>query len=384
MVILGSQEEGRIPGYQGYIPGMKNHLFGKRYSEATRKAEDCAAVLRNAGNPSSLQTLVDDRPQGRNFLYAQVAQQGPPQDPVLAPAHVGKRMPLLDDSLGEIDFRKMKTVIGNKPHEMKTIKSASLPALPYRAKKFFTGREVPDAPPLTEGNLPGYTGHQHGAQHVYAKSYGSTTKALNEDVLGGGSVELSPTKNVTMERSHKFLHYGEGRPVGDCLTEKHRIPGYQGYIPSKDNHIYGKTYGEATNLAPLAEGIMGQGGNASAIKDLVDMRPQGPVDLYAQSFDINPPTEKKPLPVHVSKGVVRTVFVEQGKDYKYREKISEDIKVVKKAEHRVVGYTGHVHGQQHVYSQSFGKMTRALKDSKASTTDQLLYFADERPNQLEG
>ena len=30
----------------------------------------------------------------------------------------------------------------------------------------------------TKGNLPGYTGHQHAAQHVYAKSYGSTTKDL--------------------------------------------------------------------------------------------------------------------------------------------------------------------------------------------------------------
>merc|ERR1719223_1377013 len=108
-----------------------------------------------------------------------------------------------------------------------------------------------------------------------------------------------------MERSHKFLHYGDGRPVGDCLTEKHRIPGYQGYIPSKDNHIYGKTYGDTTNLAPLAESTMKGGGNASALEDLVDMRPQGRVDLYAQAKDPNPPTERVPCPVHVSKGVVK-------------------------------------------------------------------------------
>jgi len=92
--------------------------------------------------------------------------------------------------------------------------------------------------------------------------------------------------------------------------------------------------------------------------------------------------------VHVSKGVVRTTFMEKGEDYKLREKVPDDIRTVQRAAHRVVGYTGHVHGQQHVYSQSFGKMTRSLHGGAPNltdvhTSDSLLYFADERPNQLE-
>lgn len=97
---------------------------------------------------------------------------------------------------------------------MRITKTASLPALPYQSKKFFTGQEKKNGADLDgRGYLPGYTGHQHGAQHVFAMSYGATTKAL-----AGGESDMC-------ERSMKFLHYGEERPLGDVLTEKHRIPG---------------------------------------------------------------------------------------------------------------------------------------------------------------
>jgi len=364
----------KIPGYQGYISGMKNHVIGKRYSEATVRAGECSDVLRTGGNPSSLETLVDSRPQGRDFLYAQVAQTGPAEKPKLAPAHVGKRRPILNEALGETDFRMMKTIVGSAGEgTMKAKKSASLPAPPYSGKKFFTGQERPEgAPGDTSGNLPGYTGHQHASQHVYAKSYGSTTKCLAE----GQEPDM-------MDRSQKFLYYGEWRPVGEVLTEKHRIPGYQGYIPGKDNHIYGKTYGQSTNLAPLAESTMKAHGNASALKELVDSRPQGEAQLYAQSSE-GLPQERRPLPVHVSKGVVKINYLERGLDNKMREKVTDDVKVVKTAKHRIVGYTGHVHGQQHVYAQSFGQMTRSLHGGapnlqNPNTSDELLYFKDDRP-----
>jgi hypothetical protein len=81
--------------------------------------------------------------------------------------------------------------------------------------------------------------------------------------------------------------------------------------------------------------------------------------------------------------------LEKGKDYKLREKLMPDIPEVQLATHRVVGYTGHVHGQQHVYAQSFGKMTRALHGGHANltapdTTDALLHYRDDRPNQNGG
>lgn len=375
---LPPPDEGRIPGYQGYIPGMKNHLIGKRYTEATRRADDCAAVLSHGNNPSGMSSLVDSRPQGRDFMYAQTALTQPEEDKRRGPAHVGKRRPLLNESLGVKDFRLMETVIGNDPHPMTTTKTASLPVLPYQSKKFFTGQEGPNetAEVNEKGSLPGYTGHQHAAMHMYALSYGSTTSQLVE---GGHGKDMCA-------RSNAFLQYGDARPCGDSLTEKHRIPGYQGYIPAKDNHIYGKTYGDTTNLAPLAESTMKAGGNASALEELYTGTGYTKVDLYAQAKDPNPPQKRVPCPVHVSKGVVHHQFKEKGEDYRLRERVPDDIKVVKNAKHRIVGYTGHIHGHQHVYAQSYGKMTRSLHGGSTnltnpSTDDALLYYKDDRPNQ---
>ncbi|KAK3251171.1 hypothetical protein CYMTET_39482 [Cymbomonas tetramitiformis] len=96
--------DGRIPGYQGYIPSMNNHVIGKRYTDATNVADDCSGVLATGANPSSMESLVDNRPQGRHFLYAQVADHGPQEDPRLAPPHVGKRIPLKNEAVGICRF----------------------------------------------------------------------------------------------------------------------------------------------------------------------------------------------------------------------------------------------------------------------------------------
>ena len=61
--------------------------------------DDAVSTMRSGENPSSLESLVDGRPQGRHFLYAQVAETGPPSDPTLGAPHVGKRRPLLDESV---------------------------------------------------------------------------------------------------------------------------------------------------------------------------------------------------------------------------------------------------------------------------------------------
>ena len=133
----------KIPGYQGYIPGKNNHVIGKRYTEAAARAMDCTAELRRkgkaknirksssyrtivtiiititslililililtiitiitiinmvtitiTGNPNGMVELVDDRPQGRNFLYAQTAHSKQDDDdgPQLCQLHVGRR-----------------------------------------------------------------------------------------------------------------------------------------------------------------------------------------------------------------------------------------------------------------------------------------------------
>lgn len=72
---MSVEVQGQIPGYAGYIPGKNNHVIGKRYTEATKRANECTASLTRSSNLSNLQDLVDSRPQGRNFLYAQSIPQ---------------------------------------------------------------------------------------------------------------------------------------------------------------------------------------------------------------------------------------------------------------------------------------------------------------------
>ena len=50
-------------------------------------------------------------------------------------------------------------------------------------------------------------------------------------------------------------------------------------------------------------------GNASALSELVDNRPQGKINLYAQAANQNPPEPREPLTVHVSKGIVNVQVI---------------------------------------------------------------------------
>lgn len=279
------------------------------------------------------------------------------------------------------DFRLTEVSVGtNGPGTMKAVQSASLPQLPYSLKKFFTGQETKSAPEVHEGgSMPGYTGHQHAGQHVYGMSYGHTTRRLQGD----------PSETM-QQRSDKHIGYVDWRPPGELLAEKgKKIPGYQGFIPAKDNHIFGKTYGNATTLAPEAEATMRRGGNASALEDLVETRPNGKPDMYAQAHTGDVPYEAKPLPYRVSKGVVDIQYKQQGGDRKWRDVVPDDIREVQQAKHRIVGYTGHTHGAQHVYGESVGKVTRRLHGGSTNleqphTTYDLLNYKDKRPNYEDG
>ena len=51
--------------------------------------------------------------------------------------------------------------------------------------------------------------------------------------------------------------------------------------------------------------------------------------------------------------------------------------------HRTAGWTGHTHGAQHVYGETYGKMTRKLgtlaDGDDPTTTAELLHYKDARP-----
>lgn len=62
-----STGRGCIPGYGGYIPGLKNHVFGTRYADATMKASDVHHTLkRNPADLMSESSLLMSSSNGRD------------------------------------------------------------------------------------------------------------------------------------------------------------------------------------------------------------------------------------------------------------------------------------------------------------------------------
>ncbi len=351
-MVFQTDTTGFIPGYMGYIPAMKTHVHGQRYTEATRKAQSANTLMSEGENPSSHSEFVDSRPQGRNFLYAQVAKPGM--------THTAKGGALGDTT---------KTFKAKEPGRM--VETASLPVLPYTKKEFITRKSPKEQLPAQSkdtGNLPGYTGHQHGAQHVYGRSYGSTTKMLKDDSEGSS----------TLSKTESLMGYSDDRPQGLPLQDNHKIPGYTGCIVAKDNHIYGKTFGQSTKLAELAVKTLKQGGNVSELEELTDQRPQGRIDLYTQKVFY--PKENLKIS-QLIKPSTRPELHELTKEYKIREKVTQEMLHVNEGKHKVVGYTGHIPGHQHIYAQSYGKMTgKTLGPSyEHKFSKDLLYFKDSRP-----
>ncbi|GBG59149.1 hypothetical protein CBR_g32166 [Chara braunii] len=74
-------------------------------------------------------------------------------------------------------------------------------------------------------------------------------------------------------------------------------------------------------------------------------------------------------------------YVVMCEDYKLREPTHEVMDMVVQARHQLTGYTGHIHGAQHVFAESYGHKTRRLREHpKDYTSDSLIDFADDRPN----
>lgn len=370
-MVFQTETTGFIPGYMGYIPAMKTHVHGQRYTEATNKAQIANQLMSEGENPSSHPEFVDSRPQGRNFLYAQVLKPGMSTQSVKIPSSLSKTTFAPTTGMGQPATKSAKP----KVYSTRTVETASLSALPYHKKEFITRKlpkeELPAQAKDPSSNLPGYSGHQHGAQHVYGRSYGSTTKMLKDD--GETPAEMS-----TLNKTESLMGYSDDRPQGLPLQDNHKIPGYTGCIVAKDNHIYGKTFGQSTKLAELAVKTLKVGGNVSELTELTDQRPQGRIDLYTQK--VFRPKENLTVS-QLTKPVTRPITHELTKEYKIREKVTEEMQEVNEGRHKVVGYTGHIPGQQHIYAQSYGRMTGntlgPTQDHKFSKS--LLYFKDARP-----
>jgi len=458
---MGYNRGEKIPGYRGYIPGERpttsadpvpigaffsfpdcyrpiqnknltrsppsivfpgrNHVIGHSYTEGTKLAEDAVIAMRAGHNPAGLVDLVESRPVGGKDLTMQKLQRGPreggyfplPVDESIGAPHLGKRKPLLDESLGLKDFRTSEVKVGtNGPGTMRAKPTASIPELPYSLKKTFTGREVkstPDDYMGDDGQMPGYTGHLHGRQHTYGVSYGNSTRTAihtEGDVVEGPEALLS--------KSGALNEFVEPKPQGTSqaeLGERQRgIPGYGGHVPVKD-FVLGQSYGKAVQLAPGAEDAIRAGALAEQLPGLVERRPSDHPELTMQT--IKPtvrghviPYHAVPLPYRVSKGEVKVAFKTKGEDKKWRNVIQDDVREVSlfycsltvcpcelcviqvmRATHKPPGYTGYVHGRQHVYGESAGKTTRRLRGQAfedPTTSYELLNYKDKRPNYEDG
>ena len=353
----------------------------------TRRAQVAVAHQRSGGVAAGHPDLVETRPTGPQELYAQVAGHGPPVAPSLGQPHVGKRKPFLDETKGYVDFRLAEQGVGtNGLGSMPAVPSASLSPLPYSNKKTFTGKEkgarvAPDDAPDGAGNMPGYTGHLHATQHIYGKSYGHASRPLLSDEASGATL---------LSKSGRLVGYAEHRPPGDRADDRGaaKVPGYTGHVPLKKCHMFGQSYGKATALAADAADAVAAGANAAGNANLMDLRPAGAPELYAQTLRAVAPGKPapyvaEPLPYRVSKGTVKTAFKARGEDNKWRYVLADDAREVRKGTHRTAGWTGHTHGAQHVYGETYGKMTRKLgtlaDGDDPTTTAELLHYKDARP-----
>jgi len=401
---MGYNRGEKIPGYRGYIPG-RNHIIGHSYTEGTKLAEEAVIAMRAGHNPAGLVELLESRPVGGKDLTMQKLQRGPreggyfplPVDESIGAPHLGKRKPLLDESLGLKDFRLSEVKVGtNGPGTMRAKPVASIPELPYEysLKKTFTGREVkttPDDYAGDDGQMPGYTGHLHGRQHTYGVSYGNSTRTVTHaraDVAQG-------LPEALLAKSGALNDFVEPKPQGASQAEtgqrERGIPGYGGHVPVKD-FVLGQTYGAAVKLAPGAEDAIRAGARAEQLPGLVERRPSDEPELTMQT--IKPtvrghviPYEPVPLPYRVSKGEVKVEFKTKGEDKKWRNVIQDDVREVMRGTHKPPGYTGYTHGKQHVYGESTGKMTRRLRGQAfedPTTSYDLLNYKDKRPNYEDG
>lgn len=213
---------GAIPGYSGHVPFMRNHLIGRSYTPATIRSADCSKHFRNDDYPSALPLTIESRPQGRDYLYAQ-ASKPPDQDGkkhAIVP-RVSKRRPPIEThhASGMMDVRQMKTVVGTTEDCVtKAYKTTSVSELPYKDRSLHLHKphDPMEIPTPAIKTIPGYTGHQHATQHIFARSYGSTGREI---ILDNQTADKTTAKEL--------LYYDDPRPVGKILVEKHKMPGYQ-------------------------------------------------------------------------------------------------------------------------------------------------------------
>ena len=158
--------------------------------------------------------------------------------------------------------------------------------------------------------------------------------------------------------------------------------------------MIGRSYSEMTRRAQVAVAVQRDGGNPSGHPDLVESRPVGQQDLYAQVASLGPPVKPTQIVSKTGKGIpfldetkgvrdIRNSFRAVGTNgvgslrtaptaslapTPYNNKIGfsgkEKGEKVKPSDAldggHLPGYTGHIHAKQHLYGKSYGHSSRQL------------------------
>lgn len=226
--------------------------------------------------------------------------------------------------------------------------SASLPELTFKKRDFVDRKmfseDVPQIVKRETRKVPGYTGHMHASQHVFGQSFGRVARSL-----ASGATQSLAT-------SQRLCEFGEDRPQGNPLQgDGARIPGYTGIIRTKDNHIYGHTYADSTRLALKSVSTIESGGNASALPELTDYRPTGRIDLYTQRGGDKIELGDRPLPFYMTNRPTKF-------QYTRKHALKDDgITQVDAGTHRLPGYTGHLHGAEEHFAETYGSLSRSIR-----------------------
>merc|ERR1711871_732268 len=182
-------------------------------------------------------------------------------------------------------------------------------------------------------HIPGYTGHVHGEQHLQAKTYGQSTRNLIDPGLKSSEPELPKV-------------YSDPRTSGKTIKDT---------VPSP-------TLGRKQTLSPKRSKTASENeGHRYAKADLT--RPKQLPEVSKSGWIMREQvqdTEK--ARGHLMHGVVDTgatnSTVPNAEIARWESLLGE--KHAQTGAYRVPGYTGHVHGSQHVFAKTYGEHTRTL------------------------
>ncbi|KAH8951845.1 hypothetical protein BDL97_09G051900 [Sphagnum fallax] len=208
-------------------------------------------------------------------------------------------------------------------------------------------------------------------------------------------------------------------PPGSRIAVDGPPPGYTGFVPAYKNHLVGHSYGDSCRRAAAITDSFRIGKPELAIHLGGENKCEGRDFYYSQLAHpglINEPkavnwkaskretpaemkyctgkldiksmrqcigtTEKyvKETPLAMSFGDLpyKSVKLHTRREY---EKYGPDTLQVIEGKHHLIGYTGHVHANQHIFSQTYGQATRRLKGNPADcyTSAAYIRFSENRP-----